>query len=80
MKIQTTIQRRACDVVVFTPPCKVTFANDKLEHETDCEPGRVIDARCWRYVRYPEQHDWRAHKFGPRVWPPPLHKPERKWK
>lgn len=44
MKIQTAIQRRASDVVIFTPPRKVTLANDVLEHETDCEPGRVIDA------------------------------------
>jgi hypothetical protein len=65
MKIQTAIQRRARDVVVFTPPRKVALANYKLEHETNCEPGRVIDASRGRYERDPEQHDGRAHKLGP---------------
>ena len=42
--ILTAIQRRAGDVVIFTPPRKVALANDELEHETDCKPRRVIDA------------------------------------
>jgi hypothetical protein len=47
---QSTVQRGTRNVVVLAPPCEVALANDELEHEPDCKPGRVIDSRRGRNI------------------------------
>jgi hypothetical protein len=49
---RTAIQRGTSDIVVFAPPLEIPLANDKLEYEPDCEPGRVVDASCRRDEGY----------------------------
>jgi hypothetical protein len=53
IKKQTTVQRGTRNVVVLAPPCEVALANDELEHEPDCKPGRVVDSRRGRDIRHP---------------------------
>lgn len=51
-KTHTAIQRGTRDIVVLAPPPKIALANEILEYEPDREPGRVVDARCWRDEGY----------------------------
>jgi hypothetical protein len=71
------VHRRARHIVELGPPREIALPDEVLEHESDEEPRRVVDARRGRDGRYAVEYDGCAHPAHPRLRVSPLIEPER---